>query len=304
MALLLPEFATQAAILSANLHHRLEGDKFKEGYVMSGTEISSDINKPDPTFLKPENSDIKKPLGLPVQNRQPRGTREPAGTRLSRKELENLLDSYYAVREQEQPVVSHRQDHARKAGHKLVRNLTLASSAALFFGFALGLYSLSNQGSETSLGKSFNTVASSLWSGASTIVSNTLPTSAPAKPIPVGKPVKTASLVVSDVAGTIQAGIPLKLSLNGMPENGLVKIKVMNVPADAVLTAGKRDASGVWTLVPEDLADVSLVLSSARKGPLSLEVEVQEARTGELLSPTKQIRVAVLEATGQTIKGF
>ncbi len=273
---------------------------------MSETEAAK---KPDPTFLKYDKLDLKKPLGLVIEKRQQVLEDEPKGPRLTRREFEALLDDYYAVSDgtgdSEQPIIPPKAPHhARAAGGRMVRNLALASCLALFLGFGLGLYGLSQQGGETRLGQKFNQSLAELWKMVQpTAIGGKIKTAvaatgsgqkqAGASP-PAAKPIKTASLVVADSSGTILAGIPLKLSLNADTDASLLQIKIMNVPGDAVLTAGIRRSDGVWILKPSDLSNVSLVVSSDRKTPLRLDIELIEAKTGELMSPTREIKVAIV----------
>lgn len=278
---------------------------------MSGTSTTT---KPDPTFLHDSAQDSKQQSGLAIQERQETLERAPKGARLSRKEFESLLDGYYAKRTDDLfddgPDSGPHTEHARIAGGRMVRNLALASSIALSLGFGLGLYGLSNEGAETQWGKAFNQklaqlsqVFSSLPGTSAADMKKTKAT-APVAEEKVAKPVKTASLVVANATGTVLAGIPLKLSLRTDSDMDLLAVKIMNVPGDAVLTAGRRQADGVWVLHPEDLKKVALVLSSSRKGPLHLDVELVEFRTGELMSPTRQIKVAILEPAPFTAGGL
>jgi len=288
---------------------------------MSGTEFTNGLDessgheqgqrqgqgqKPDPVFLPDENSNLRKPLGLEIEKRQQRLENTARGPRLSRHELETLLDVYYARNEGMATASPGHQHHAEIAGGRMVRNLALISSLALLMGFALGFYSLSQQGSETPLGQNFNRLLNGVWHQFSSVQTGPTQTGLaqaglvnPGKQAAnqtvysSGKPIKTASLVVADATGSVHAGIPLKLSLNTDSKMALVEVKIMNVPGDAVLTAGKRRSDGVWILQPGDLKNVALVMSSDRRTPLRLDVELVEAKTGQLLSPTREIRVAI-----------
>jgi len=272
---------------------------------MSETETTS---KPDPTFLKDNKFNLRKPLGLAIEQRQQVLQDEPAKPRLSRKEFEDLLDGYYAIGDgagDDRPaVLPPAKNHARIAGGRMVRNLALLSTLALFLGFGIGLYGLSQQGGETRLGQKFNQSLAELWqmvvptaigqqTSASVIASDIA--SDAASPGKTAKPIRMASLVVADASGTIQAGIPLKLSIKTGTDTSLLQVKIINVPDDAVLTAGTKRSDGVWILQPADLKNVSLVVSSDRKTPLRLDIELTEARTGELMSPTREIKVAIIQ---------
>ena len=283
-------------------------------------DLSKKTPHSDPVHDKDENSDFKKPLEAVIEKRQQTLENDNRGSRLSRQELEALLDLYYAPDMDKKASAQHRhhadaaqrQHHARTAGGRMVRNLAFASSFALLLGFGFGFYTLSQQGSETPLGQKFNQAMNGLWQQVTSIpkfliqdspAQANLGQANPTKPAKQatnqlvtssGKPITTASLVVADATGTVHAGIPLKLSLNMDGNIALVEVKIMNVPGDAVLTAGTRRSDGVWVLQPEELADVALVMSSDRQMPLRLDVELVEAKTGQLLSPTREIKVAIL----------
>ena len=264
--------------------------------------------KPDPTFLKSGDIDLRKPLGLAIEERQQVLENDPKGSRLSRKEFESMLDDYYDMGDGRPCPSQGNENHARIAGGRMVRNLALISCLALFFGFGLGLYGLSQQGGETRIGQQFNKSLAGLWqyvqpgenSADSDKANSTEKTVSNFKP----KPIKTASLVVGDASGTIQAGIPLKLTLDTSADLSLMEVKIMNVPDDAVLTAGTRRHDGVWILQPAELNNVSLVVSSDRKAPLRLDIELVEIKTGELLSPTREIRVAILQPKRLAVGGL
>lgn len=271
---------------------------------------SESTQKPDPTFLNEEYPDLRKPLGLTIEKRQQFLQGGPKGPRLSRKELETLLDGYYAIGDGAPHDELDSKNHAQIAGGRMVRNLALAASLALFLGFGLGLYGLSQQGGETRIGQQFNQTLANLFqmirpSQGDQSNKSAVPKTA-GKKITVAKPkpIKTASLVVANSSGAILAGIPLKLGLRTNTDTSLLQVKIMNVPADAVLTAGTRRKDGVWILQPGDLKNVSLVVSSDRKEPLRLEVELVETKTGELLSPTREIRVAILGPKRFKVRGL
>ncbi len=266
---------------------------------------TNSTTKPDPTFLKDENIDLRKPLGLVIEERRQTLENDTRGTRLSRRELEALLDGYYANQTSDRPEAGDHH-HAQIAGGRMVRNLAFASSLALFLGFGLGLYGLSHQGGETQLGQKFNQALASLRHVVLPENIDKQDHKAFAKTAAgkIVKPVKTASLVVADASGTIDAGIPLKLALKSGTDAALLEVKISNVPGDAVLTAGTRRPDGVWVLQPGDLANVALVLSSSRNAPLHLGVELVEIKTGELLSPTREIKVAILQPESFTIGGL
>ncbi len=259
---------------------------------------------------KPENAQQQKPVNQPLRKRQTRGKR------LSRSELEAMLDQFYETVDQPAPPSTQTPQlrngkihHARKAGNRMVQKMAMASSVALLLGFGVGLYSLSNQGGDTVMGQKLNQaianmssqVASLIWQPAQSS-SNALADKKIAlaretwtsKGTGISKPIKTASLMVADVSGTIAVGIPLKLTLNAPVGNSFVEVKVTNVPADAVLTAGTRQNDGVWVLKPNDLSHVQLVLSSEQSTPLKLNIELIEAKTGELLTPPREIKVSVV----------
>ena len=181
-------------------------------------------------------------------------------------------------------------DHAARSGLLAVRNLAFFASGALIAGFALGLYSLMGSEVETTLGKTVNNLAASIWQARPLSAA-----SAAKAPVPVSghaKPVKTVSLTVSDATGVARTGIALKLSLAPAGQTFDTEVQVLDVPKDAVLTAGRRRSDGVWILTPSQLDGVALVLSSKLSGPLVLRLEAVSAKTGELLTPTRYVNVA------------
>ena len=261
-----------------------------------------------------KSAPINQPTGEPSSPLLPE--RETRGKRLSRSELEAMLDQFYETVDQPTPPSTQTPQlrdgkihHARKAGNRMVQKMAMASSVALLLGFGVGLYSLSNQGGDTVMGQKLNQaianmgsqVASLIWqptqSSRNTLADKKIAMAREAwtnKSTGVSKPIKTASLVVADASGTIAVGIPLKLTLNSPVGNSFVEVKVTNVPADAVLTAGTRQNDGVWVLKPNDLSHVQLVLSSEQSTPLKLNIELVEAKTGELLTPPREIKVSVV----------
>jgi len=298
------------------------------------------LQKPEPTFFKGsldttssiEDTQwsnlgaLRKPLGLSNKKRnkkpaietpqtpinQPLPERETRGKRLSRNELEAMLDQFYETVDEPTPPSTQtpklrdgKIHHARKTGNKMVQKMAMASSVALLLGFGVGLYSLSNQGADTIMGQKLNQaianmgsqVASLIWQPSQGSGNQKIALAREAwtnKGTGMTKPIKTASLMVADASGTIAVGIPLKLTLNTPVGNSFVEVKVTNVPADAVLTAGTRQNNGVWVLKPNDLDHVQLVLSSEQEKPLKLNIELIEAKTGELLTPPREIKVSVV----------
>jgi len=274
-------------------------------------ESSTSGRKPDPVFLndgynddlhdlrKPLRQDKEQEMGEAIEKRQQKLESENRGPQLSQRELETLLDIYYA-RSNAKAVQEQNHHHARMAGGRMIRNLAFASSFALLAGFSVGLYTLSHQGSETALGQKLNQMISTVWQQVSPAQAG----SRLADQKSHGKPIKTASLVVGDAMGTIHAGIPLKLQLKSNSNNALVEVKIINVPGDAVLTAGQRRRDGVWVLQPADLDNVALVMSSDRQTPLLLDVELVEVKTGQLLSPTREIKIAIVPTKSFKVGGL
>ncbi len=307
-----------------------------------------DIEKPEPTFFKDEPACIedtqwsnlgalRKPLGLakglkmqtrpaptqtptptPTENYTPAPERETRGKRLSRNELEAMLDQFYETSDKPTPPSTQtprlrdgKVHHAQKAGNRMIQKMAMASSVALLLGFGVGLYSLSSQGGDTVMGKKLNQAIANMGTSVASLI---MPQTKGSEKIEMArkawttqgsgqgnsqgvqltKPVKTASLVVADASGTIAVGIPLKLKLDAPVGNSFVEIIVNNVPADAVLTAGTRQDNGVWVLKPNELSHVKLVLSSEQSEPLRLDIELVEAKTGELLTPPRVIKVSVI----------
>lgn len=306
-------------------------------------KATAGIAKPEPTFFKDEPACIedtqwsnigalRKPLGLAkglkMQTRPdptnaatdytPAPERETRGKRLSRNELEAMLDQFYETSDKPTPPSTQtprlrdgKVHHARKAGNRMIQKMAMASSVALLLGFGVGLYSLSSQGGDTVMGKKLNQAIANMGTSVASLI---MPQTKGSEKIAMArkawttqgngqgnnqgaqltKPVKTASLVVADASGTIAVGIPLQLKLDAPVGNSFVEIIVNNVPADAVLTAGTRQDNGVWVLKPNELSHVKLVLSSEQSEPLRLDIELIEAKTGELLTPPRVIKVSVI----------
>ena len=210
--------------------------------------------------------------------------------RMSRRELEEMFEKYNS--RQLRQVHEAAYDPAISRGHSALRKLALIASAALLAGFALGLYTLSVEGGETTPGKALNKLLSGLWRTTATLVAAP-ETPAAANFAVTGKPVRTLSLTVANAQGGLQTGIPLKLALSPPDQATGTVVKVTGVPVDSVLTAGKRASGGVWLLTPDDLSNVALVLSSQPRQPLVLQLEVVSRKTGELLSPSRQIKIAL-----------
>lgn len=111
------------------------------------------------------------------------------------------------------------------------------------------------------------------------------------------KPVATASLQVEDVAGPVNALIPLALSAEpAWPQKDLL-LKLSGLPDKAYLTSGHREADKVWSLSLADLKDVKLMVPGPSQPEISVAVAAVEPRSGELAAPVKTMTIALSNAT-------
>jgi hypothetical protein len=107
------------------------------------------------------------------------------------------------------------------------------------------------------------------------------------------KTVQIASLDVNDVRGTLNSMIPLMLSAQAADGGEAVALKIMGLPGDAYLTAGKEITKGNWLVQPSDIAGVKLVVPQFENDQFNMEIAAVEAKTGELAAPIKEINVKV-----------
>lgn len=107
------------------------------------------------------------------------------------------------------------------------------------------------------------------------------------------KPVAIATLTVADSRGVLNSHIPLMLTAEpSVPGQDLI-LRISGVPKSAYLTAGTREADSDWHLPASATKDLKLVVSAVPRGDLELAVAAVEPKTGELMSPVKQVTVTV-----------
>lgn len=107
------------------------------------------------------------------------------------------------------------------------------------------------------------------------------------------KPIAIATLTVADSKGVLNSQIPLMLSAEPpVPGQDLI-LRISGVPKSAYLTAGTREADSDWHLPASATRDLKLVVSAVPQGDLELAVAAVEPKTGELMSPVKQVTVTL-----------
>jgi hypothetical protein len=109
----------------------------------------------------------------------------------------------------------------------------------------------------------------------------------------INKPVMTAELKVADVAGSVNAPIPLDISAETANAGPPIALKISGLPQDAYLTTGKPTSNGEWMLRPEDLQSAQLVVQRSNTSELGLLVTAIDAKTGDMAAPAKTMRVAL-----------
>ncbi|RKK03596.1 Ig-like domain-containing protein, partial [Pseudoroseomonas wenyumeiae] len=113
------------------------------------------------------------------------------------------------------------------------------------------------------------------------------------------RPVTDAPLLaLADATGAEDQ--PLALSIAAAPgdadgSESLLRVLVQGVPSGAKLSAGSRGADGTWTLLPSQLAGLSLTPPAHFSGPLQLTVTAvaAEAATGAEASTTGTMTLQV-----------
>ncbi len=143
-----------------------------------------------------------------------------------------------------------------------------------------------------------STLLSSASASAQTVVATLLPQDVKAVPdanvtVIQKKTVQTASLDVNDVRGTLNSMIPLMLTAQAADGADPVALKIMGLPSDAYLTAGKEITKGNWLVQPSDIAGVKLVVPQLDSNQFNMEVAAIEEKTGELAAPIKAMNVKV-----------
>lgn len=109
----------------------------------------------------------------------------------------------------------------------------------------------------------------------------------------VAKPVKTAEVTVQDVAGSVNAPIPLEISALAPDARTPITLKISGLPQDSYLTTGTQLKNGEWVLRPEELNAAQLVVPKSEAAELGLLVTALDAQTGVEAAPAKKMRVAL-----------
>jgi hypothetical protein len=112
------------------------------------------------------------------------------------------------------------------------------------------------------------------------------------------KPIAIATLDVQDVAGETNSLIPLALHAEPALEGQDLLLQISGLPDKAYLTSGHKSAQ-VWTLAPEDLNDLKLVMPDGSKNEIDVAVAAVERNTGELAAPVKSMTIALSGAVVQ-----
>ncbi len=164
------------------------------------------------------------------------------------------------------------------------------SMIAVFVGGASG-FGFANR-------EKLTTLLSSTTSQAQVMVSNLLPQEVKLpklgnETVIQKKSVQIASLDVNDVRGTLNIMIPLMLSAEAAEGGEAVALKIMGLPSDAYLTAGKEIAKGSWLVQPSDIAGVKLVVPQLENDQFNMEIAAIETKTGDLAAPIKEMNVKV-----------
>ena len=113
------------------------------------------------------------------------------------------------------------------------------------------------------------------------------------------KPVPTATLEVSDVAGETNSFIPLALHAQPANFGSDILLKISGIPEGAYLTSGRKEDDKVWALTQADIKNVRLVVPEAQAPKLDLAVAAIEKTTGELAAPVKTMTIALSDVVVQ-----
>jgi hypothetical protein len=108
---------------------------------------------------------------------------------------------------------------------------------------------------------------------------------------PSGKPIATAKLEVADASGTADEPVDLDLQATPGEAGQELELRLSGLPDKAYLTAGTQISPASWSLKPAEAEIVKLVLPGKQAGEFDLSVAAVEAKTGELVAPTKDLNV-------------
>lgn len=103
----------------------------------------------------------------------------------------------------------------------------------------------------------------------------------------------TARVDVADVAGAVNAPIPLDIAAYPREPGTLLSLKISGLPQDAYITKGKQVAEGEWLVRADDIRAAELIVTSAAQPELGLLVTAFEEKSGKAAAPSKSMRVAL-----------
>jgi len=209
--------------------------------------------------------------------------------------------------DQGQPHAAPRRNRRREGNYgRTGRDLAIAAGLALSLSSVTGaaVYDRASGGQiAAAIMAPFDgeTTASEIPTVAAKVVA-TVPEAAPAKApepapaiaeAPSGKPIATAKLEVSDASGTADEPVDLDLQATPGKAGQELELRLSGLPDKAYLTAGTQISPASWSLKPAEAAIVKLVLPGKQAGEFDLSVAAVEAKTGELVAPTKDLNVKV-----------
>ncbi len=103
----------------------------------------------------------------------------------------------------------------------------------------------------------------------------------------------TARVNVEDVAGAVNAPIPLDISAYPTEPGTVLALKITGLPEDAYLTKGKQVAQGEWLVRAEDIRTAELIVTASTQPELGLLVTALEEESGKTAAPAQSMRVAL-----------
>jgi hypothetical protein len=236
-----------------------------------------------------------------TQQRYPSKTFQPA---YANDEYGGYDDAYEDQGQQHAPP---RRNRRREGSHaRTGRDLAIAAGLALSLSSVTGaaVYDRASGGTiAAAIMAPFDTeaIASEIPVVAAKVVA-TAPEPAPAtapEPAPAvveepnGKPIATAKLEVADASGTTDAPVDLDLQATPGEAGQELELRLSGLPDKAYLTAGTQISPASWSLKPAEAAIVKLVLPGKQAGEFDISVAAVEAKTGELVAPTKDMNVKV-----------
>lgn len=107
------------------------------------------------------------------------------------------------------------------------------------------------------------------------------------------KLVKIAEVNVSDVAGSVNAPIPLEISALPPDTQTPINLKISGLPPNSYLTTGVEVKKGEWMLRPDEIPSAQLIVQRSDSPELGLLVTALDAQTGAEAAPAKTMKVAL-----------